>query len=282
MVRALLLVVAFAGTASADVAWNAPDGCPSADAVRARIGELDLRVDVVRDRGKFVARVALGRETRELTARRCDDLADAVVVIVARMARAQHTVVVVEDEPTAPELDVEMPAVYVRHAPSPVAPLPLPTEDDHWGFGMRLMGLSGIGAVPEVGVGAELSGYLRHDDHFAEVGAATWQTASGLRDMRGVGLQVATLRAGWAPRELPIRLWGQGEMGGMGASQYGMPVQRWTALGGGFGLAWPMHPNARLVGSFEAVVPVERPTFQGYEPSVVATRVSFGIEVGWK
>jgi len=276
-VRALILVAVFAGVASADVAWNAPVGCPSAEAVRARIGDLDLRVDVARDGGRFVAHLALGEETRELTARRCDDLADAVVVIVARLARAQHTVVVVEDEPPPAVLDVEMPAVYVRRVPSPVPPLPLPTQDDHWGFGMRLTGLSGIGAVPEVGVGAELAGYLRHDDHFVEVGAATWQSAP--QSMKHVGLQVATIRAGWAPRELPLRVWGQGEMGGLEGET---EMERWTAVGGGFGVAWPMHPNARLIGSFEAVVPVERPSVEGYEPSAIATRVSFGIEVGWK
>ena len=63
---------------------------------------------------------------------------------------------------------------------------------------------------------------------------------------------------------------------------------RWTALGGGFNVQWPMSPMARLVGAIELMIPIERTVFMLedgrdlYRPSSAAARCSLGIEVGWK
>ncbi len=288
-----------AAPARADFGWEAPATCPQADAVRARIaGDIpDFHVDITRERGEFVARLVIGNEVRNLSARRCDDLADAVAVIVARLAREHPALRVAIAElpmPPAPpavaESDLEMPAVYARRTEA--------RPDPHWGGGARLVGLSGVGAVPEVGLGVELAGYLRHDDGFIELAAARWGTGGavlneGAPARVAVGLDVVALRAGWGPEDLPIRVWGTAERGTMsgegyqlGDPQFGSAT--WTAIGTGFGVAWPMFPNARLVGSFEVAVPVQRPSFVltsgevAYQPSFVTARVAFGLEVGWK
>jgi hypothetical protein len=63
---------------------------------------------------------------------------------------------------------------------------------------------------------------------------------------------------------------------------------RWTALGGGFNVQWPMSPVARLVGAIELMIPLERTVFMLedgrdlYRPSSAAARCSLGIELGWK
>ena len=305
-VRALISVaiLAMATPAFADFSWVAPAACPNAEVVRERIERrlgaplevAGIAIDITRDRGQYVARLAVGDEIRNLTARRCDDLADAVAVIVARLAREHRPIEVAVAEPAppppppAPEFDLEMPAVYMRRVGSPVAP--------RWGGGVRLLGLSGIGAVPEVGLGAELAGYVRRDDAFVEVAVARWGNGGvflheGAPARVAVGLDLAMLRAGWGPERMPIRVWGStevGEMSGQGF-QLGDPrvgSGRWLAIGAGFGVAWPMLPNARLVGSFEAAVPVLRPTFMletgdvVYRPSLVTTRVAFGLEIGWR
>lgn len=297
-------IVAMASPALADFSWVAPAACPDAAIVRARIERrlgarlevAGISIDITRDRGQFVARLAVGDEVRSLTARRCDDLADAVAVIVARLAREHRGVEVAVAEPApppplpTPEHDLEMPAVYMRRLAV--------AHDPRWGGGMRLLGLSGIGAVPDVGLGAELAGFVRHDDAFAELAVARWGNGGvflheGAPAHVAVGLDLAMLRVGWGPARMPIRVWGSTELGEMSGQgfQLGDPrvgSSRWVAIGAGFGVAWPMLPNARLVGSFEAAVPVLRPTFMletgdlVYRPSPVTTRVAFGLEIGWR
>ena len=62
--------------------------------------------------------------------------------------------------------------------------------------------------------------------------------------------------------------------------------RRWTAVGAGFGVAWPMSDNARLFGMIELAVPVGRENLmldQGtYQPDAMAARSSLGLEVGWR
>ena len=300
-VRALIYIamLAIAAPARADFHWDAPASCPDAEAVRARLAvDLpDVAVAITRARGGFVARLAVGSEVRNLTARRCDDLADAIALIVARLAREHREVRVAIAEiplppppPAVPASDVEMPEVYMRRAAAP--------EPPRWGGGARLLGLSGVGAVPQVGVGVELAGFVRHDDTFVEIAGARWGEGGvvlheGAPAHVAVGLDLLAVRLGWGPERLPIRVWGTAERGNMSGEGYQLGDPRfgsgtWTAIGTGFGVAWPMFPNARLVGSFEVAVPIQRPRFvldggdTVYQPSLMTARVAFGLEVGWK
>jgi hypothetical protein len=82
---------------------------------------------------------------------------------------------------------------------------------------------------------------------------------------------------------------GQRQMTGYLARMVGAveSSHRWVAAGAGFGVAWPMSDQARLVGNVELAVPLQRndlkmTTGEPYEPDAAAARCSLGIEVGWR
>jgi hypothetical protein len=62
---------------------------------------------------------------------------------------------------------------------------------------------------------------------------------------------------------------------------------KWFAAGGGFGVAWPMSENARLVGNVELAIPIDREAMMldtggTFEPDAATARCSLGLEVGWR
>lgn len=106
-----------------------------------------------------------------------------------------------------------------------------------------------------------------------------------------VDLQLAALRLGWGSAELPLRAWITGELGRLGGGEAGpasprMGAARWLAAGGGFAVAWPMGPRARVIGTIEAVVPVQRAWIvlqdgsELYRSAWVAVRSGLGLEIG--
>lgn len=301
LVRAWLLSIAIVGTAAADPAfvWQAPSGCPDAGDVRARIERrlgrsLDdvaaaITVVVAADRAGFVARVdpravTVDNDVRTLTSRRCDELADAVAVIVARLAtKAARVALAVREAPESRRL-VAAPAI---EATAPTQP---------YGGGVRVLGLSGVGRIPSVGLGAEVAAFVRRHDEFAEIAAARWDNST-LRLHPGapagvdISLDVLTLRLGWSPGHLPIRSWVAGELGRLRAAGVALVdpqtgTARWSAVGAGFEVAWPMFPKVRLVGTFELAVPLERAGIQLndgveiYRPSWLTAHTALGLEFG--
>ncbi|HVK85901.1 MAG TPA: hypothetical protein VM513_17395 [Kofleriaceae bacterium] len=316
----LFVLVAWARTSAADPGflWRAPVTCPSAEEVAARIerrlgGAVDaalggIEIVIEREHGEFVARidaraVTVANAVRTLRSRRCDGLADAVSIVLARLASELRDRVRVEPEP-APVVEAGMivddeliPGEELVRVQPPASPTPRASAR-RWGAGLRLVGLSGIGALPGLNVGGELGGYVRRGELVGEAAVAHW--APQRKSLQGnapagvvVTLQVLTLRAGWGPAGMPLRAWGTVELGSL--SGEGMAVTtpregagRWTAVGGGFGVAWPMSPYARLVGSIEVVVPVgtTRFTLEGgtelWRPGVAAARSALGLEVGFQ
>jgi hypothetical protein len=273
------ILAAAAPSASADTAqlsWHAPAACPDAQAVRAlvekRLGEpMDrfvLGVDVAiaeDDDGPRVYTAHVG--TRTLTSATCDDLTDAVALVVARLATE------------APRRDG-------------------PRGPAEWGGGMRGSWMSGIGGVPSVGLGGELAAYVRHERVFGEVAIADWgQSQQRARDDAPgaveVGLMTTTLRAGWAPEPKAIRAWlavDVGRMNGTGAAltTTSAGTNAWVAVGPGFAVAWPIAPRLRLVATMEVMMAATRERFvlqdgmQIYEPSAISARTTLGLEVGWR
>ncbi len=303
---ACVLAISAPAAAEPGFVWNAPATCPDGDDVRARIERrlgraLELRgieVAISRDGDRFVARVntrfvarvdtrvdTRGRnQIRTLTSARCEDLADAVAVVVARLAS--------EWRPVEP-------------APLPIATfrgISIPVErhraTERWGGGMRAMALSGVGAMPRVGVGGELGGFVRRHDLFGELAIARWATrpsdlVDGAPRRFEVGLDVVALRAGWASATMPLRAWIGGELGtmtgrGVALADPRMGAARWAAATTGFAVAWPISPRVRLLGTFEVGIAFARPRFvlaeggEIYQPSPAIARCALGFEVGWQ
>lgn len=343
--RALVVLVALVSggrvASASPLVWQAPSGCPDAADVRTRIerrlgatidgASIDetahgIEITVVRHRGAFVATIdaralTVANDVRTLRSARCDELADAVAVIVARLAsEARERGPVATRPPDSAHL-AAIPDAGRRDAGHPDAGRArsiaarddigddeelrlvryVPPADDEprrWAGGAHLHGLSGAGALPGLNLGVEIAGYVRRLDRFVELGAGLWVPQSahlqvGAPARVDVSLQVITVRAGWSPRELPLRAWLTGEVGrlkgiGVAVDDPRGGSARWTALGGGFNVQWPMSPVARLVGAIELMIPIERTVFMLddgrdlYRPSSAAARCSLGIEVGWK
>ncbi len=276
--------------------WRAPAGCPDAAEVRARIevriglpierAVHGIAVDIApepepepeedgRER-RFVARIDLsGAAARVLTSASCDELTDAVAVVIARIAADdRQPPIEAPREPARPEL-----------APR------------HDRVGVRALGITGIGALPGVGVGGELAGYALFGATSVELAAIRWlpghrimpQSAAGAVDAR---LDVVALRIGWRSEQLPLRGWISGELGSVQRA-VALPSDgqggagRWAAVGAGFGVAWPMTPRVRLVGIIELAVPLEPARFLPqdgaalYRPDPVTVRSGLGLELGW-
>jgi hypothetical protein len=182
---------------------------------------------------------------------------------------------------------------------------PLATTE-RWGGGLRLTGASGIGALPGRNLGAEVAVNVRHDELFGELAMSHWQPEGDYRVMSTVGpsvplgLDLWSIRAGWSSMRMPLRAYllaEVGEVAGAGEMPNVLPRmvmgdtpdgRRWTALGAGIGVAWPLSDQIRLVGTMELAVPIsdehvvlDRGVGE-FQPDPLAARYALGLEVGWR
>jgi len=175
---------------------------------------------------------------------------------------------------------------------------------ERWGGGVRLTGLSGIGALPGVNYGGEVAANVRRDEMFAELALARWRPEETYRvatvnERVDLKMDVWTLRAGWTSMNSPLRAWLQFEVGEIAGVQGPQGVvsrmvmgdvptsRQWKAAGGGVGVAWPMSDQARLVGNLEIAIPIAREALMldrggAYESDPLVARYSVGLEVGWR
>lgn len=182
---------------------------------------------------------------------------------------------------------------------------PLATTE-RWGGGLRLTGASGIGALPGRNLGAEVALNVRHDELFVELAMSHWKPEGDYQVMATTGSPVAlgldlwTMRAGWSSMKMPLRAYALAEVGEI-AGAGDMPTviprmvmgstpdgRRWTALGAGLGVAWPMSDQIRIVGTMELAVPVSEEHVVldhgvgEFKPDPIAARYALGLEVGWR
>lgn len=295
-----------ASTAAADVTWQAPAGCPTQTDVRHRIerrigdqslADLEISITVTRTAGTLTASIdtgALSGHERTLTSTKCDQLADAVALIVARLAGEAGR------EPTRSVLPAPAPRVdaFALALPSSPAVEREAARPVAWTGGVRALALSGIGMTPEVGVGADVSAFAQRERAFVEVGYAKWaprpmQILPSVEGAVDFDIQLVAVRGGWASTRMPLRGWAGVEVGRMHGEGPALRtpasgVGRWIAISSGFGVGWPISPRTRLVGTFEVAVPVERARFQFMdgsevrEPAPISARSALGVELAWR
>jgi hypothetical protein len=211
---------------------------------------------------------------------------------------------------STPDFDLQPPGEVAPAPPAPTQSTQLAKRKnsnattEQWGGGVRLTGTSGIGALPGVNYGGEVAGFVRRYELFGEFALSRWRpektyVVTEQPERVELGLDVWSLRAGWASMNMPMRIWGLAEVGEV-ASARGMPgvvtrmmtgdtpqERQWRALGAGLGVGWPMSDNARLMGTMEIAVPVNRERLmldrgEAYLPDPLAARASVGLEVGWR
>jgi hypothetical protein len=285
------------------LAWRAPAGCPDAANVRARVEQrlerslddvaVQIEVDVAHRGGGYTARVDLGamtvaNEVRTLKSKHCSELADAVAVIVSRVASDA----IARERVAVREVRDDEPAALV------IETVTAPAKPRTWSLGARVSAVSGIGVIPKVGVAGEMAITLRRKNALAEVSGTRWfaskaQFHDGAPAKVDVDLDVASARVGWRPVDLPLRAWATVEVGRMYGNNIRLPSEpvesgRWIAAGGGFGIAWQMNDWVRLLGTTETMLAIDRVRFTlgdgiaVYAPSPMSFRATAGLEVGWQ
>jgi len=196
---------------------------------------------------------------------------------------------------------VEPPVLHYRPIHDPLA------TTERWGGGLRLTGASGIGALPGRNLGAEVAVNVRHDELFVELAMSHWQAEGDYRVMSSagspsvpLGLDLWSMRAGWSSMRMPLRAYflaEVGEVAGAGDMPNVLPRmvmgdtpdgRRWSALGAGLGVAWPLSDQIRLVGTMELAVPISEEHVMldrgvgEFKPDALAARYALGLEVGWR
>lgn len=290
----LVATVVVARAQKSALEWQAPAGCPAAVDVRQRIErrlgmaiERAIRGIAVRiheDRDGYVADVDLRgltveNDIRVLRGAQCDELTDAIAIVLARVASELAAA------PRPPQLSATD------------DPLPDPPRGGRgsWNVGARVLGLSGIGAMPRVGLGGELAMFVSHGTTYAEVVGSHWFPSAAKLNHEAparvdIDLTLAALRLGWAPAGMPVRAWVGVEAGtisgvgvALGINEMGSAL--WVAGSTGVGVAWRISPWLRLVGSLEVAVPFSRPRFvlldsvEVFRPEPAAARSGLGLEV---
>ena len=282
--------------------WRAPAECPDLDSVRARVEQriersIDgavrgIEVDVALAAGRYIARVDLravtvANDVRTLNAKRCSELADAVAVIVARVASeaiAKQRVAVRDEADASTTKLVDLPP-------------PVQAKPRVWTLGARVSAVNGIGVIPKVGVAGEGAITLRRKNTMIELSYTRWFDSAAQHHDGGppkvdVVLDSVCARYGWRPTALPLRAWAAFEWGYMSGTERKLPDQlqegRWLAAGAGFGIAWQMKPWIRLFGANETMVAFDRLRFTNgsgavvYAPSPMSFRTIVGLEAGWQ
>jgi hypothetical protein len=297
----ILLALASPAVADGDLTWQAPASCPDEQALRRRVErrlerslddvKVGVDVDVEHRHGRYTARVDVDHRVRTVTSKKCGELADAVAVIVARVA----TDALAAREAKTTVATIEMPDdhVHVDELPEPERP----ATPRVWTIGARISGVSGIGVIPKVGLGGELAMTVRRHRMLGELAATRWLTSAaqfhnGAPAKVDVHLDTVAARWGWRPFEVPLRAWLAVETGSMSGTSLKTSEQlehgRWLAAGAGFGIAWQIKPWVRLLGTMEGMVALERIAFTMgdgvvvYAPAPTSVRTTCGIEVGWQ
>lgn len=307
---ALALLGAARAAAHADgtITWDAPDGCPDADAVRAQVavelgrdpapGDVDVELRVARDgAGWHLEMTTAGGGERTLEAASCEELAQSAALIVAMAIDAAAAETGGFYEPPAPGGSMNRPVAPRRQVdisePAPRTPTDVQVR-------ARAFVVGDLGTMPGAAVGAGGAIEVALDAWGIEVAAARFGAQrSDVPGEPGNGAEMAvtTIATRLCYTSRPRRLATSGCAGAeieiVDAAGYGFDValDHTTTFGGGLqlGVAWAY----RLVGPIAARVDVlatallVRPVLieeDGtviHDPNVLVWRGVAGIEATW-
>lgn len=297
-----LLLRALAPAPDVDPALACPDTAPLAGRIEELVGrpvapsEVGVRLAILETEPLVRARVELefgGRvEVRDLEAKSCDALLDAVALLVAVTLDPSEAPQVPEPPPPeppplqtaepepqpVPELEPEpQPAPPPEPTPpsEPESPAPRPTSLDQrraLGLAVGLFGGGEIGAIPRGTGGIRPVLRLSRGAFVAELSGDYWIRRRHQPLPTGetitVELGVAALRAGWALRRGAIRVpfCGGLEAGLMRGEGFGLRDSRsdhwpWAAALASAGVLVRLGARVDLGATIEGVVPFVRPTF---------------------
>jgi hypothetical protein len=278
--------------------WSAPDECPDdvrlVHAVEALLGQslsdagtqsLSVHASVLGSEATgFSAKLSFaspqGPEQRFLEHPRCDQLLEAVALVVALAIdpeRVHATQLAAEDKPVPPpepeprEVEVQASPTLPRN-PEPAAPSSSPSEQRLRGARFALHGTLGAGPLPNFGAGIEATLGWHRGPFRAELVARYWipRTASlnlAPSSSLRVGLETLGARGCWvtASGSWAVAACGGGDVGDQSVAGQGLENPRtqhaiYADLAGGLQLAytrWPLRPE----GGFEVAGALARPRF---------------------
>lgn len=287
-----------------ELRWQAPPGCPGPSFARPRVEQFlgravaapgdpdtDASVSITAQRGLFVAVLTIDGVPRELSAERCETVAEAAAYVVA--AWIDPSVEPPSDEPSSIE----------PMNPEPIAaPKPATVADVRRDHAMRprvavFVGATiGVGALPRVGPGiaggaAVLWRRLRLELAVAHLFARPARLVA--RPEVGGDIRLTTAAARICPlvvrRPIEVPLCAGFELGSMRGRGVGIDeiaAQRllWAAFTAGVRVVWM---PSRWVGPWldaTLVVPVSRPVFDAvnvgriHQPAAAAFTGMLGVE----
>ncbi|HEY5146647.1 MAG TPA: hypothetical protein VII82_07755 [Polyangiaceae bacterium] len=301
-----------------ELSWSAPPECPSVESVRLTISRslagvqvdarVAARVTVVRagDVHGYTAHVVVettdGGGERDLNARSCPELADAVALVIALAVNPRARMVPREEvqAPAPAPASAPVPALAAAPVPGPAsapapapAPVPAPAPSrTHEGVALALLEPleTGLLPAPRAGVGVALVG--RRGALVAEARLTGWAPATARLATGGA----ARFTSGAAHlRACPVVNRGAWELGacagievdglaGAGSGQGGSAVAVWAApMAGAHAVYWVL-PRFGLRLDPDVVFPLTRPAFlldgtgQVHRPAFVFGRIAIGFE----
>jgi hypothetical protein len=294
-----MLVELTLATAHADPPDVASD-CTDATSLRAQVEHrLGRALGLHEAASLAVARSEVGHEliatlvlpdheVRTLEGHSCDELVDAIALI---MARARTGAEPKREEPVPPA-----PTLPELTTPRPAAIGAATASHSRWLVAARLAMLAEVGALPSTRLGSEVAVTVGRAHVFAELGYVQWSNASlampGETGDIDVGLWTIALRSGWRGQRWPIAAWVVGEAGKSAAADHAVggrtAASSYVAAGGGLGTWWQATRWLAPTLEVEALDALVRPRFETgdqsviFEPQAVAARVSVAITVTWK
>jgi hypothetical protein len=239
-------------------------------------------------------------------AARCDELADAVAVVLARAVAEARALVPAPPTPDAafttgdtmrPEPDEPL-RIERQTAPDEERPRRRRGERARADGGVRPSLVSGAGISPHVGYGVELSAWFVWGSGAVEVSGTRWlerlaELPASQRFGAAIGLDALAARACWNPERYGPRVCFLGEMGSMTGRGVGLFDAKvgeatYSAAGIGLSLRARLRSHVALVGGFDMLRAIDRPRFvldRGtvlFQPDPLAGRVGLGVEIGWR